>query len=117
MNGETKAREEKAGETPNRKQADEAERIEHRRCPRNRTFVESGRPVKNFDGGRNRNKVAQKREGNGGIGRFAGDEHVMRPNDESDDSDTDAGRGNEAIAKNRLSPKSRKKFRNNTPRR
>src|SRR5262249_60568422 len=114
MNGETKAREEKAGETPNRKQADEAERIEHRRCPRNRTFVESGRPVKNFDGGRNRNKIAEEREGDGGIGRFASDEHVMRPNDEADDSDTDARRGDEAVAKNRLWRKRGKGFRKYT---
>src|SRR5262249_55840613 len=90
-------------ESTDGEKANEPERVKHWRVVRDRALVKSGRPVKDFHGGRNRDKVAQKRERDGGVGRFAGDEHVMRPNDETNHGDADTGRGNETITKNRLS--------------
>src|SRR5262249_7463681 len=116
MNVEAEASKEKAGKTADGEEADEAERVEHRRFPRNRTFIESGRPVEDFDGGRYCNEIAQERKCDGRIGRFAGDEHVMRPNDEAYDCNADAGRSDETVAKNRFADECGNDFRNYTHR-
>src|SRR5207249_6286941 len=56
---------------------------------------------------RDRHKVAEERKGERGVGGFAGNEHVVRPNEEADDGDGDAGSRDEGIAEDGLARKSR----------
>ncbi len=100
VNVQAEGGEEKPGEAADHEQANEAERIDHRRIPGDRALVERRSPVKNFYRRRNGHEVAEKRKGERNVGGLAGNKHVMRPNEEADDRDGDTGASDEGIAKN-----------------
>src|SRR3989442_866587 len=84
------AREEEPSEAADHEQANKAERIDHRRIPGDRAFVEGRSPVKKFYRRRDRHQVAEERKGERGVGGLSGNEHVVSPNEEPDDRDGDA---------------------------
>src|ERR1700722_7708267 len=69
------------------KEADKTQGVKHGSIVRNRSFVERGRPIENLHGGRNRYHETKHGESQAGVNRLAGDEHVMSPNQETNDSD------------------------------
>src|SRR5437762_5987756 len=68
VNVQAQASEEEACEAADHKQANEAERINHGRIPRDRAFVECRSPIKNFYRRGNRHQVAEERKSEGGVG-------------------------------------------------
>src|SRR5277367_1959432 len=92
--------EEQSGEAAHRKEADEAERVEHRRVVGNRAFIERGGPVENFHRGGNRDEEAEHRENQAGVNGLASDEHVMAPDQEADDRNGQTGKRDEGVAEN-----------------
>ena len=78
---------EQAGEAAHGEEADEAEGVDHRGLEGDLAAVHGGGPVEDFDGGRHGHHVGQEREDEGGIGRDAGHEHVVAPDEEADDGD------------------------------
>ena len=83
---------EQSREAAHGEQANEAEGIEHGRVVMDGALVESGGPVEDFDGGGDGDGVAEQREDQRGVDRDAGDEHVVRPDQESEDGDGEAMR-------------------------
>jgi len=55
-------REKKSGEAADREESEEAEGVEHGRIVVDGALVESGRPIENFDGGRQCDSIAQERK-------------------------------------------------------
>ena len=102
MNVSSQRRQKQSGHPADRKQADEPKPIKHWRVVRNRTLIERRRPVKDFNGWRNRDRETQKRKDHPGIYRLAGNEKVMTPNQEPKHGDCQAGECYELIAKNIL---------------
>ena len=98
---------EEARQAADGEQADEAERIQHRRIVGNRAFVERRDPVKDFYGRGDRHKETQQRESQRGVSGLAGDKHVMRPNEKTDDGNGQAGSGDEVVAEDRFARKRR----------
>src|SRR5207237_4292757 len=84
-----------------------AESVYPRSSPGDRGLVERWSRVKTCYRRRHRHKVAEERKGERGVGGFAGNEHVVRPNEKPDDSDGDARAGDEGIAEDGLARKSR----------
>ena len=82
--------------------AQESEGIEHGRVVVDRALVKSRRPVEDFDGGGNGDGVAEQRKDECRVDGDAGDEHVMRPDQESEDRDGDGREGDEAVAEDAL---------------
>ena len=66
-----------------RREADEAERVDHRRLQPDRPAVQRRRPVEHFDRRRHRHDHRQEREHQSGIYRLSANEHVVAPNQES----------------------------------
>ena len=79
--------EEQSRQPADREQADEAERVQHRRVERHRPFVDRGRPVEHLDRRRNRDEEADEGEDQPGVHRLPGDEEVVPPDQEADDRD------------------------------
>src|SRR6266849_6391279 len=107
VNVQPKTSQEEARQPADEEQADEAESVQHGRVVRNGSFVQRGSPVEDFDGGRNGHQVAQERERQRGVGRLASEKHVVRPNEEADDGNSDARAGDEGITEYRLARKGR----------
>ena len=80
-------RQEQAGQAADREQADEAERVEHRRLERDRALVERRRPVEHLDRRGDRDREAEEREHHRRVRRVAGDEHVVAPDEEAEARD------------------------------
>ncbi len=99
--------EEQAGQSADGEEADESQGIEHRRVERDRAFVKRGGPVEDLDGGRNRHEEAEHGKDHAAVDGDAGDEHVMRPDQESEDRDRQAGHGDEGVAEDLLAGESR----------
>ena len=97
--------EEKAGESAHGEQADETERIQHGRIVGDRALVESGRPVEDLDGGRNRDHETERRKDQARVDRLAGDEHVMAPDQEAQHRDGHAREGDDLVSENTLARK------------
>src|SRR5882672_3981570 len=114
MNVQAETGEEETGEAADEKKTDEAEGVQHRSVVGNGAFVERGGPVKDFDGRRNGNEVAEQREGERGIGGLAGEEHVVGPNEEAYYGDGDTGAGDKGIAKDGLAREGGNDFADNT---
>src|SRR4029077_1238933 len=106
-NVQAKTGEEKPGEAADNEKADETEGVKHRRIPRDGALVKGRSPVKDLDRRGNRHEVAEERKRQRRVGRFAGNEHVMRPNQEADDRDGDTGAGDERVAEDRFARVSR----------
>src|SRR5712672_2154024 len=102
MNVQAETGEEETGEAADKKKTDEAEGVQHRSIVGNRAFIERGGPVKDFDGRRNGNEVAEQREGERGVGGLTGEKHVGGPDKEADYGDGDTGAGDKRIAKDGL---------------
>src|SRR5882762_7684150 len=102
VNVQAETGEEETGGTADEEKADEAEGVQHRSVVGNGTFVERGGPVKDFDGRRNGNEVAEQREGERGVGGLTGEKHVVGPDKEADYGDGDTGAGDKRIAKDGL---------------
>ena len=94
--------EKQAGQAADREQADETQRIEHRRLERDMRLVECRRPVEHLDRRRHRDEEGQQREHRAGIGRLPADEHVMAPNQKPERGDRKDRIGHEAIAEHRV---------------
>jgi len=54
------AEKKKSGEAADREESEEAEGVEHGRIVVDGALVESGRPIENFDGGRQCDSIAQR---------------------------------------------------------
>ena len=89
---------EKTRQPAHRKQADEAERVEHWRVVGYRSFIERRGPVEDLDGGGNRHSEAQNGKDQPGINGLAAHEHVVAPNQKRNDGDGHAREGHEVIA-------------------
>src|ERR1035437_540572 len=107
----------KAGQSAHRKQPDKTKGIEHRSGVGDGTLVESGSPVKDFDGGGNSHGEAQKRKDHRGIERNAGDEHVMCPHQESKDRDGYARQSDKLVAEDALAGRARNELADHAHRR
>ena len=110
VNIHTKRSEEQAGQAAHGEQADEAECVQQRRGECNRTFVQSGRPVEDFDGGGNRNQVTEERKNQSGIDGHAGNKHVMCPHQKSKDGNPNTRHRHKAVAEDSLARKARHNF-------
>src|SRR2546421_4817741 len=85
------------GHAAESEQTDEAERIEHRRVVRDRSFVKRRRPVEDFNGRGNCDRETQKRKDHSRINRLAGDKQMMAPNQETENGDGQAREGHKLI--------------------
>ena len=94
--------EEDAGEAADGEQAHEAEGVEHRRFKGDGTLVEGEGPVEDLDGGGHRDQHGEQREHQHGVVGDAHDEHVVRPDEESEDGDGDRGEGDGGVAEDAL---------------
>ena len=99
---EAERRQEQAGQAADREQPHEAVGVEHRRLERDGALVERGRPVEHLDRRRDGDREAEEREHHRGVGRDAGDEHVVRPHDEAEHGDRQRRERHEAVAEDRL---------------
>ena len=90
--------EKQSGQTADGEQAEEAERIDHRRFEADVAAIERGGPVEHFDRRRHRDDERQKRKHQIGERRLSGDEHVMAPDHEADDGDHQQREHHEAVA-------------------
>src|SRR5277367_211152 len=99
-----------AGQSSDGKEADEAEGVEHRSGEGDRTFVEGGGPVEYFDSGGHANHETQERKDHRGIKRDAGNEKVMRPDQESENRDCYAGECNELVSEDPLARETSDEF-------
>ena len=99
--------EEQAGQAADREQADEPQRVEHRRLERDRPLVQRGRPVEHLDGRRHRHQEAQDREDHRAVHRHPGDEHVVAPHQEAEHGDRQAREGDERVAEDVLAREGR----------
>src|SRR6202008_5115567 len=104
-NAKAEAGEEQAGEPANGKQADEAQGVDHGRVPGDGTFIKRRSPIEHFYRRGDGDQIAEEGKGQGRISGFAGDKHVMGPNEEADDGNGDTGSGDEGVAKNGLARK------------
>ncbi len=102
MNVQAQAGEEQSGEAANQKKSDEAERVEHRRVPGDGAFVKGGGPVEDFDRRGDGHQIAEERKRKCGVSGFAGNKHVVRPDEKTDDRDSDARTGDEGVSEDRL---------------
>ena len=102
---QTEAGEEQAGEAANGEQADKAESVEHRRIPGNGAFVQAGGPIEHFDCRWYGDEIAEEGKRQRRVSGFPGDEHVMRPNQKTDDRDGDTRRGDEVVTEDGLAGK------------
>ena len=102
------------GQSADQKQPDEAEGVQHRRVVGNRSLVERGRPVKHFDRRRDGHQVAQERKRQRGVDRFAGQKHVVRPDEEPDHRDGDTRAGDEGVSEDGFAREGRNDFADHT---
>ena len=78
------AGEEQPGQAADGEQADEAERIEHRRVEAHPALVHRRGPVEHLDRRRHGDDEAHEREHQPGEHRLSADEHVVAPDEEAD---------------------------------
>src|SRR5947208_17131097 len=98
VNVQAQASEEEACEAADHKQANEAERINHGRVPRDRAFVEGRSPIKNVYRRGNRHQVAEERKSEGGGGGLTGTKPVVRPDQGAANTDGDARAGAQGLS-------------------
>ncbi len=97
--------EEQTRESTNGEETDEAEGVEHRGLVGDRPLVHGGGPVKDLYGRRYGNEITQEREDQGRIQRDSRDEHVMGPDQESNNGDAEYGQRHGFIAEDTLARK------------
>src|ERR671914_819021 len=102
QSGEKNPREATDGE-----QTDESQRVEQRGLINDGSFVERRRPVEYFDCGGNRHQHAEQGKNDAGIYRLAAHEHVMPPNEKTQNGDCNAGERDEAVAENAFARETR----------
>ena len=95
-------REHDARQAADREDADEAEGVEHRGLPDDRALVERRRPVEDLHRGGDGHEHRQDREDGAGVDGDAGDEHVVRPDEEAERRDGDRREGDELVAEDPL---------------
>ena len=100
-------RDEQAREPPHREQADEAQRVDHRRVEADEALVQRAEPVEHLYGRRHRDHERQQREHDAGIQRRSGDEHVVAPHEERNHRDRDRGPRDELVAEDGLAGEDR----------
>src|ERR1700747_409011 len=66
------------------------------------SFKRGGARLKDFAGPGDGNRVAQDGEDQGGVDGDSRDEHVVRPDEESEDGDRDRREGDEAVSEDAL---------------
>ena len=84
-------------------QADEAERIEHRRFEADLAAIQRSRPVEDLDGRGHGDDEGQEREDQARIRRLARHEHVVAPDEEADAGDRQHGIDHEVVAEDAAS--------------
>src|SRR5260370_16010782 len=95
--------EEEAGRAADDEEADETEGVKHGRVPGDGTFVEGRGPVEDLNRRRDGHQVAEEGKSKRGVGGFAGDKHVVGPDQETDDGDGDTGTRDDGVAADWLS--------------
>ena len=90
--------EKQPGQPADGEQAEEAERIEHRRFEADLAAIERRGPVEHLDRRRHRDDERQERKHQIGERRLAGDEHVMAPDHEADHADRQQREDHEGVA-------------------
>src|SRR5690606_31327335 len=88
-----------------RKQADEAQGVQHGCFQGNRSFMKCGGPVEYFNGRGNRDHHAQQREDHAGENRLPAGKHMVPPYQKSQHGNSDAGEGYKSVSKNALASK------------
>src|SRR5260370_35285801 len=79
VNVQAQAGEEEPSEAADHEQANEAERIDHRRGPGDRTLVERSNPIKNIYPPKKRHQQDEGRKRRGGGGGLAAKKHMVSP--------------------------------------
>src|SRR6266478_1703812 len=110
MNINRQRREKKPGEPADGKKSNEAQSVKHRRLKGDRTFVKRGRPIEDFDSGRDRHEHAEQREDHAGINGLAAYKHVMTPHEKAQYRNRQAGKGDKAIAEDPFARKTSDQF-------
>src|SRR5262245_36972609 len=80
---ESDGREKHSGQATNGEEANEPKGVKHRGLVGNGTLIKCGRPIEDFNGGRDSDQKAKDRKDQAGIDRLAAHEHVMSPNQEA----------------------------------
>src|SRR5579883_127987 len=104
-------RQEQAGHTTHREQTDEAERVKHWGVQIDAALIHRRGPVEDLDCRWYRDEVAEDRKHQRRIHRNSRDEHVVRPNKESEDSDADGGESYKVVTEDALARKTGYDFR------
>src|SRR5271165_84342 len=87
VNVDSQAGEEETGESADGEQAEESEGVEHGRVVVNRSLVERGCPVENLHCRGHRDGVTEHGEYERRVEGNSGDEHMVRPDEETEDGD------------------------------
>src|SRR5581483_12266305 len=98
---------EQAGEAAHGEEADEPERVQHRRVEMDVALVHGADPIEDLDGRRHGYHITQDREDQGGEQGCPGHEHVVAPDEKTDHGDTDARPHHERVAEERLAREGR----------
>ena len=93
---------EQPGQAADQEQAQEAEHPDHRRLHQMAPRVQRRRPVERLDRRRDGHGVGQEREHHRRVDRDAGDEQVVRPDQEAEDGDGQARERDERVAEDVL---------------
>ncbi len=91
-----------SGQSANREQEDERNRVTHRRRQTDRPLVHRGHPVEHLDRRRNRNRKRQRAEDDRRQRTHPGREHVVAPDQEAQQGDRDRRVSDEAISEDPL---------------
>jgi hypothetical protein len=86
----------------------------HRGGSRDLAFPKCGNPREELHACRHGHEQGAVHERHAQVFIHAGGEHVMRPNHETDQRDTEGGHGDPAVAEERLADKYRQEFRDHT---
>ena len=89
-------------QSPDCEEADEAERIKHRRVVTDPAFVHRRRPIEDLDCRRHRDNEAHERKNEAGERRLPTDKHVVAPDEEADAGDSNRRPGDEFVTEDFL---------------
>src|SRR6266404_1093794 len=80
--------------------------------PGDRALVKCGGPVENLDRRGDGHQIAEERKRKRSVSGFAGNKHVVRPDEKTDDRDGDAGTRDEGVSENGFARESGDNFAN-----
>ena len=99
MDVEAHSGQEETSEATDRKQANETNGVKHRGREPDLALIHGRGPVEDLNGRGNGHDVGEDREHHTRIGRLAGNEQVMAPNQEPEDGNRNRGKRNKGVTK------------------